>query len=346
MDQHEAGHEPTVRWVCFMDRIAFRYPKREDDTVACPRCGSEHIAPLDVDHPSFVDYERLEEEVIDASSDLDDESAQIVRFTDVVLHLNLNAVEDLSEDEDESIDPLHSLDLETIATVEGAIRDCDKRAELSANMSGRLDESEDGAAVDGGYRACAASAGSGRGASDGAPPAAPAANVVDEAVNQQLLDMYNDVFDRVRSLVKVQWEDVHATDDIVASSSECCICAEKFVVGSPVKLIRLGCDHVLHRSCGMEWLVNHPSCPLCRRAVEPRTSSTRAGERTSGGGGGGGGGQEGRSTGLSPDAQVTLAHIVGLMGAASPSPPTSSGSQSPSSSPGRSSPSPDFSLFE
>lgn len=52
--------------------------------------------------------------------------------------------------------------------------------------------------------------------------------------------------------------------------TDCSICLEQFSEGDTVK--KLKCKHIFHPECIQQWLSKEASCPLCRKAQEPRLS--------------------------------------------------------------------------
>ncbi|GMN41807.1 hypothetical protein TIFTF001_011035 [Ficus carica] len=46
--------------------------------------------------------------------------------------------------------------------------------------------------------------------------------------------------------------------------AKCAICLEEFGVGRKLTAVRMPCSHEFHEKCMLTWLLNTPSCPLCR----------------------------------------------------------------------------------
>lgn len=57
-----------------------------------------------------------------------------------------------------------------------------------------------------------------------------------------------------------------------SSASMCTVCQMNFELGE--KMITLPCNHCYHTECGMTWLKQHNSCPLCRAGLPPSSSSS------------------------------------------------------------------------
>lgn len=51
----------------------------------------------------------------------------------------------------------------------------------------------------------------------------------------------------------------------VFKETSCPICLEDYVDG--VEVVDLPCSHLFHHKCIETWAINHPECPLCRRAI-------------------------------------------------------------------------------
>lgn len=51
----------------------------------------------------------------------------------------------------------------------------------------------------------------------------------------------------------------------VFKETSCSICLEDYVDG--VEVVDLPCSHLFHHKCIETWAINHPECPLCRRAI-------------------------------------------------------------------------------
>ena len=54
------------------------------------------------------------------------------------------------------------------------------------------------------------------------------------------------------------------------SESQCAICWDRFECGQKVMRIRI-CEHLYHRSCFSQWMMNDNRCPLCRATVRAST---------------------------------------------------------------------------
>lgn len=56
--------------------------------------------------------------------------------------------------------------------------------------------------------------------------------------------------------------------------SQCSICLEAFNAGEKVyRTSALGCDHIFHCECIVEWFMRRDTCPCCRRVVLPTTNA-------------------------------------------------------------------------
>jgi hypothetical protein len=48
-------------------------------------------------------------------------------------------------------------------------------------------------------------------------------------------------------------------------AAECCICLEPYKDGQVICSAKTAeCDHMFHEVCALQWLQDHPECPLCR----------------------------------------------------------------------------------
>ena len=54
---------------------------------------------------------------------------------------------------------------------------------------------------------------------------------------------------------------------IFPPKTECCICFDTYRVDGSVKVIQLGCNHVFHTECIMNWCTEKNTCPLCRKDI-------------------------------------------------------------------------------
>ncbi|KAI3899321.1 hypothetical protein MKW92_003767 [Papaver armeniacum] len=52
----------------------------------------------------------------------------------------------------------------------------------------------------------------------------------------------------------------------VEPAQDCIVCLEVFIKGETCRSLQ-GCNHVFHASCVDSWLIQVPSCPLCRQIV-------------------------------------------------------------------------------
>lgn len=66
----------------------------------------------------------------------------------------------------------------------------------------------------------------------------------------------------VQSIRQLPTVTVRREDLIDAANRECCVCLEPVELGKVV--IRLPCAHIFHRTCILQWLQTHCTCPVCR----------------------------------------------------------------------------------
>ncbi|CAN1266111.1 E3 ubiquitin-protein ligase RING1-like [Linum perenne] len=72
-----------------------------------------------------------------------------------------------------------------------------------------------------------------------------------------------------------RWTDIEDDDDAVvleendggaaAAAESCVICMEEIPIGGEAG--RMGCKHLYHEDCILNWLRKTPSCPLCRFSI-------------------------------------------------------------------------------
>ncbi|KAI8578175.1 hypothetical protein K450DRAFT_248467 [Umbelopsis ramanniana AG] len=65
---------------------------------------------------------------------------------------------------------------------------------------------------------------------------------------------------------------VSMTDTELAVMPSCAVCKEDYRMGE--RALKLPCYHVYHRDCIKPWLKRKKTCPLCRRYVEYKSSSS------------------------------------------------------------------------
>ncbi|KAI3932995.1 hypothetical protein MKW98_029228 [Papaver atlanticum] len=55
-------------------------------------------------------------------------------------------------------------------------------------------------------------------------------------------------------------------ETVVEPAQDCIVCLERFIKGESCRSLPR-CNHVFHASCVDSWLIQVPSCPLCRQIV-------------------------------------------------------------------------------
>jgi len=83
----------------------------------------------------------------------------------------------------------------------------------------------------------------------------------------------------IQALPKKEIEE-HMLDD--NGKAECSICMDAVEVGDPITV--LPCKHWFHESCIKAWLVEHDTCPHCRKGITPEPGAN--GKASQGGGSG------------------------------------------------------------
>ncbi|RZC86282.1 hypothetical protein C5167_007465 [Papaver somniferum] len=72
--------------------------------------------------------------------------------------------------------------------------------------------------------------------------------------------------------VRLSLNDIHNLSSfeyeavVESTNQDCIVCLERFIKGETCRSLPR-CKHVFHASCVDSWLIQVPSCPLCRRIV-------------------------------------------------------------------------------
>jgi hypothetical protein len=76
----------------------------------------------------------------------------------------------------------------------------------------------------------------------------------------------------IDALPLVTLDSVEAIEALTENQKTCNICLEDFQKGD--KMRKLDCSHTFHQGCIDQWLAQVSSCPICKKEIQPTTTTS------------------------------------------------------------------------